>query len=99
MAWLEKLGPFGRDSNPEVCLRLRGVRLHRAPMPLGKDGRHIRFDAFSTASGLKALRVVAWDAAELIERVPVGRPFDLLIHPSISDYSGQVEGTMVDFTA
>jgi single-stranded-DNA-specific exonuclease len=98
MTWLEKLGPFGRDSNPEVCLRLRGVKLHRAPMPLGKDGRHIRFDAFSTASGLKALRVVAWDAAELIERVPVGRPFDLLIHPSISDYSGQVEGTMVDFT-
>ncbi len=98
IACLAKLGPFGRDSNPEVCLRLRDVKLHKPPMPLGKDGRHIKFDAFSTKSGLRALRVVAWDAAEWLDRVPVGRAFDLLIHPSISDYSGQVEGTLVDFT-
>ncbi|MEI7657454.1 MAG: single-stranded-DNA-specific exonuclease RecJ [Phycisphaerae bacterium] len=103
MGWLTKLGPFGRDSNPEVCLRLRGVQLSRPPMPLGKDGRHMKFDAFAFGAlakktGLRALRVVAWDGAELIPEVPVGRPFDLLIHPSISDFSGQVEGTMVDFS-
>ncbi len=93
---LEQLGPFGRD-NPRVCLRLRDVNLNGKPRLFGSDSAHLSFFVSDSASPGISLRVISWRNADLMSKVPVGRPFDLLVRPEISDFSGQVECQMVDF--
>jgi single-stranded-DNA-specific exonuclease len=93
---LDTLGPFGRD-NPRICLRLRGVRINGRPNTMGRDNSHLFFFVSDAASPMISMRIIAWRGAELIPRLPIGRPFDLLVRPSISDFSKAVECELVDF--
>ncbi len=96
---LQKLGPFGRD-NPGVCLRLCGVRLAGKVTTFGNNSAHLKFFVVDAAGqGRVAMCVFAWRGAEMAERIPRDRPFDLLIKPTISDFSGNVECEMVDLYA
>jgi len=95
---LAGLGPFGRG-NPQPCLRINNVRLVGRTTCFGSDGAHLKFLISPSGApvGSRALSVFAWRGAGLAEGVPSGRDFDVLIKPKISDYSGAVEGELVDF--
>jgi len=93
---LETLGPFGRD-NPRICLRLRGVRMNGRPNTMGRDNSHMSFFISDPRVPMMSMRVICWRGAALIPQVPVGRSFDLLVRPGISDFSKAVECELVDF--
>lgn len=85
---LERIAPFGRD-NPSVSLLIRGARVVQQPTILGSTGKHIQFRIGSGMSS-QSLRVVGWDWAEYIERLPKDRPVDVVAKPKISKWQDRV---------
>jgi single-stranded-DNA-specific exonuclease len=99
---LERLSPFGQG-NPPVRLRLPAVRVAMRPQTMGSGNKHIALQVTggsggSGGSGGRLLRLVAWNWAERIEQLPVGRTIDALIAPRASEWNGgvKVEATLVD---
>ncbi len=93
---LQRLGPFGRE-NPGVCLRLCSVRLAGKVTTFGNNSAHLKFFVTDASGvGRAAMCIFAWRGAQVAERVPRDRAFDLLIKPTISDFSGSVECEMID---
>jgi single-stranded-DNA-specific exonuclease len=86
------LSPFGRD-NPPVRLRLGAVRVAMRPQTMGNGNKHVALQVGSTSphSSGRVLRLVAWNWAERIEHLPVGRTIDALIAPKISEWQGRVK--------
>lgn len=91
---LRGLGPFGRE-NPPPRLVVRGLRVADAPRPMGQHGKHL---ALRASAGGGAMRLVAWDWGDRIDRLPAGTRFDAVVEPKLNTWNGvtSVEGELVD---
>ena len=94
---LEQLAPFGR-SNPSPIVRLRGVRIETRPETFGKYNKHLSFRVSEVGKIAPQLRLVGWNWAGQIDRVPRGAKIEALIKPRVSIFAGNanVEGEIVD---
>lgn len=94
---LERLAPFGR-CNPAPIVRLRGLRVETRPETFGKFNKHLSFRASHVGSIAPQLRLVGWNWADKIEKVPRGAKIEALVRPKISIFAGSanVEGELVD---
>lgn len=92
---LSRLAPFGR-CNPAPVLRVSGLRVETRPETFGKYNKHLSMRA-GDGQG-PTLRLVGWNWAGSIERVPRGTRVDALIKPTVSIFAGSanVEGELVD---
>lgn len=80
---LSKLEPIGQG-NPPVRLCLRGVRVTRKPMRVGREMQHLKFQVGDgTSPGIEA---IWWNAGAAV--VSEG-PIDVAFTPTINDYQGR----------
>lgn len=91
---LAKLGPFGR-SNPEVRVRLTGLRVAGRPKVMGSSGAHV---SLAVKQAGRMMRVVGWDWAERLRDLPHGAGIDAVVVPKLSKFGGvvRVEGEVLD---
>ena len=78
---LQRLEPVGQG-NPPVQVAVRGLRLHRPPLRMGRQQQHARL-LVTDGSGVG--EVVWWNCGG--ERFPTA-PFDLAVAPRINEYKG-----------
>jgi single-stranded-DNA-specific exonuclease len=78
---LRRLEPVGQG-NPPVQVAVRGLRLHRPPLRMGRQQQHARL---LVTDGSEVGEVVWWNCAG--ERFPTA-PFDLAVAPRINEYKG-----------
>ncbi len=83
---VRRLGPFG-EGNPEPRLLLRSVLLAGRPKLLGSRSAHLSF-ALRQAQG--AIRVVAFQRADLFELAASGCALDLVVTPVLNEWRGTV---------
>jgi single-stranded-DNA-specific exonuclease len=79
---LARLDPVGQG-NPTVRLVLRGLRLARSPLRMGKENQHVKLHV---TSGGPTLEAVMWNCRDA--PLPEAR-FDLAFTPSINEYNGR----------
>lgn len=92
---LAALGPFGRE-NPEVVLRLRGLRVRRAEA-MGAGGRHLSMRVTGPGSE-RTFRLVGWNWGDRLASLREGMTLDALAVPGLNAWNGSVtvEGTLRD---
>lgn len=84
LAELESLEPFGAG-NPEPILRVGNV----APLafaPLGRDGRHARFQIPRAPRGIEA---IIWGRSEELQEMAAATPIDLYGSLELSHFGGR----------
>lgn len=92
---LARLGPFGRE-NPGVRVRLGPVRVAARPETFGQMNKHLSLRVCGPES-TRVLRIVGWNWAEQIERVPAGAKIEAIVTPQISTFgTPAVEPVLVD---
>ena len=94
---LERLAPFGAG-NPRVQIRIVNAKLNGPPSPFGRGGNHLSLRVCNHGGGGMGWRVVAWNWARHIEKIPPGAPVELIVEPKISTWNGRVsvEPVLVD---
>jgi single-stranded-DNA-specific exonuclease len=97
---LTRLGPFGRE-NPEVRLRLRGLRIALRPETFGKLNAHLSLHV--EAHGARGregrpLRLIAWKWGPKAAEFGRGMALEAVVTPVISEWGGsrRVEGHVSD---
>ena len=82
---LARLAPFGR-ANPTPRLRLRNLRLTRAPEPMGSSGKHL---ALHFDDGTHPRRAVAFQWGAYREALFPGERYDVIVKPKVSLWRGR----------
>lgn len=86
---LDAMAPFGRE-NPQVRLRIRGVRLNGAPRTMGQNARHLSLELVgANASSGRGVRAVAWGWGEQAARIPIGASIDAVVTPKLNHWNGR----------
>lgn len=87
---LERLAPFGRD-NPNVRLRVAGVRVMQRPQLMGSTGKHLALVVGEAGAGFeRAIRCVGFNKGEWIDRLKVGQSLDVFGTPKINRWGGKM---------
>jgi single-stranded-DNA-specific exonuclease len=94
---LERMGPFGAG-NGRVRVRINRLKLNGTPSPFGKAGNHLSFRVGSIDHAGPTLRVVGWNWARHLDRIPPGAPVEMVIEPKLNSWNGntRVEPVLVD---
>jgi single-stranded-DNA-specific exonuclease len=94
---LERMGPFGAG-NGRVRIRINRLKLNGTPSPFGKTGNHLSFRVGSIDHAGPTLRVVGWNWARHLDRIPPGAPVEMVIEPKLNSWNGntRVEPVLVD---
>jgi single-stranded-DNA-specific exonuclease len=82
LAVLEKLQPFGQG-NPAVQLLFSGLRHHRVPQRVGKQGQHLKM---WVTDGATIREAIWWNGSG--KESASGR-FDLAAVPQVNEFNGQ----------
>ncbi|MFG0257543.1 MAG: single-stranded-DNA-specific exonuclease RecJ [Phycisphaerales bacterium JB043] len=92
---LARFAPFGRQNTRPLVL-LRGARLTRAPMVMGKGNNHLSLQVTSERGG--SLRLVGWRWGEHADDFHEGMELDVVLEPSLNSWRGResIEGVMRD---
>ena len=88
-----QLEPYG-EGNPRPLLGCQGVTVSNA-RPMG-DGSHYQADVEHEGT---TLRAIAFDRGEWVHDTPPGTTIDILFHPTINRFRGNVELELVDIRA
>ncbi|MFA6045806.1 MAG: single-stranded-DNA-specific exonuclease RecJ [Phycisphaerales bacterium] len=92
---LGRLGPFGRE-NPGVRVRLGPVRIAARPETFGQLNKHLSLRVAGPES-TRHVRIVGWNWAEHIAKLPAGAMIEAIVTPQISTFgSPTVEPVLVD---
>jgi single-stranded-DNA-specific exonuclease len=81
---MQRLGPFGQG-NPKPLIACQGLTLTAAPKRVGKNGEHLQLFVRQENRFMKA---IAFNAANLIEKLTPGRAIDLAVEPQINEWNG-----------
>lgn len=94
---LERLAPFGAG-NPRVQIRITHAKLNAEPKPFGRTGSHLGLRVCDRDGAGPGWRVVAWNWARHLDRIPPGAPVELIVEPKVSSWNGRlsVEPVLVD---
>jgi len=94
---LEMMAPFGAG-NPRVRLRVNGLKLNGEGKPFGQTGHHLSLRVGAIDQRGAVLRVVAWNWARHLDRIPSGARIEMIIEPKLSTWNGntRVEPVLVD---
>jgi hypothetical protein len=89
------MAPFGRD-NPEVVLRLQGVRVGTRPETFGRFNKHLSLRLVGDSGRLT--RAVGWNFAAYAADFPQGTRLNALVEPKLSRWNGNtsVELRLID---
>jgi single-stranded-DNA-specific exonuclease len=83
---LGRMEPFGRE-NPQVCVRVRGLKIVEQPRLLGSTGRHIALRVQDEAG--RWSRLVAWGWGDRIDELRTGQRIDVVVTPKVSNFNGE----------
>lgn len=83
---IRRLAPFGKD-NPKPRFLVREAHVAGKPRIMGRAGTHLSF-ALRQPGG--AIRVVAFQRAELYDMAAAGTPLDLVVEPILNEFRGNV---------
>lgn len=87
---LKSLGPFGAGS-PSPLVLLEGLRVLRAPEPMGAGGRHLKIGVEQDAGGLTTqARMVAWGWGDRRREIAPGALIDAVVKPRLNEWRGRV---------
>jgi single-stranded-DNA-specific exonuclease len=86
---LGRLGPFGR-ANPQVLLRLTGLRIANLPSTFGNSNAHLGFQVVDAAgpSRMPPMRIVLWKWGHRVSEFQRGMTLEALGTPVISTWGG-----------
>ncbi len=85
---LAALGPFGRE-NPEVRLRLRGVRVAMLPERFGAGNAHLSLRVAAPGREGSWMRLVGWRWGSRAAEIPRGCVLDALVTPRLNTFGGR----------
>jgi single-stranded-DNA-specific exonuclease len=94
---LDRIAPFGAG-NGRVRVRINGLKINGAPTVMGKTGNHLSLRVGSRDRPGAMLRIVAWNWARYLDRIPAGAPVEVIVEPKVSSWNGntRVEPVLVD---
>lgn len=94
---LNMLAPFGAG-NSKVRLRINQIKLNGPAEPFGQAGNHLSLRVGALDQSGPVMRVVAWNWARHLDRIPPGAPIEMVIEPKVSTWNGRtrVEPVLVD---
>lgn len=82
----QRLGPFGQG-NPKPLIACRGLMLTAAPKRVGKKGEHLQL---FVRQGNRFMKAIAFNAADMFDRLQPGKPIDLAVEPQLNEWNGTV---------
>ena len=82
---LGRLGPFG-PANRKPLLCLRNVEVSLSPRVVGKQGNHLQM---VVRQGERTLKCIAFDHADLKDRLSAGTRIDLAVEPVLNEFNGR----------
>ncbi len=94
---IERLAPFGAG-NPRVQLRIINAKLNGEASTFGRGGNHVSLRVCDRDHPGAGVRVVAWNWARHLDRIPPGAPVELVVEPALSTWNDttKVEPVLVD---
>ncbi len=94
---LDRIAPFGAG-NGRVRLRINNLKLNGSPTVMGKTGNHLSMRVGSRDRNGPMLRIVAWNWARHLDRIPNGAPIEVIVEPRVSSWNGntRVEPVLID---
>jgi single-stranded-DNA-specific exonuclease len=94
---LDRIAPFGAG-NGRVRVRINGLKINGSPTVMGKTGNHVSMRVGPRDGRGTMLRVIAWNWARYLGRIPNGAPVEVIVEPKVSSWNGntRVEPVLVD---